>query len=501
MLAFLTKGSSGMSVNPSRSTAGEKTILWVIAIVTLARLMAIGFSPLGLDVEEAQYWQWSTTPDAGYFTKPPMIAWLIGVSTSLFGLSEFGVRAFAPLLQALAALLILAIGKQAQSQRVGIIAAAIWISLPASALGGFIISTDSPMVVFLLAAILMLTPLSRGEALTPSATMIAGVMFGLAMMSKYAAAYLLVGLVIWWLWQGRHRQRLNLTGILIFLASAIIALSPNLVWNLHHGFVTVGHLSDNANLDETVLSFVRPFEFLFSQMGVAGPVIAGLAVAAMWRLRHDPSARFWIALGLPALVVVTAQAVRNDANANWAIASWPSLVMLLSMWIAGASPRLLRLAKAGVLINAALSLIILISTVMGSFGPFTPPSDPLRRLRAWESHHQDLARFTAAHQAEIILTFRREHIAKMIWHHRFQPLPIYIVDQNGVAENHFEQRLAWHPQDAAENQSVIAITGEETPPEIDGIAWQGITAISMHRISAKKHRRLVFHLGRITDPR
>lgn len=487
-----------MSVNPSRSMAGEKTILWVIAILTLARLMAIGFSPLGLDVEEAQYWQWSTTPDAGYFTKPPMIAWLIGLSTSIFGMTEFGVRAFAPLLQALAALLILAIGKQVESSRVGIIAAAIWISLPASALGGFIMSTDSPMIVFYLASLLMLTPLSRGHALTPIAVMIAGVMFGLAMMSKYAAAYLLVGLVLWWLWQGRYLLRFNIGGTLIFIAAAMLALSPNLVWNIHHGFVTVGHLGDNANLDETAWSLTRPFEFLLGQMGVAGPVIAGLAAIAIWRLRHDAAARFWIALGLPALVVVTAQAIRNDANANWAIASWPALVMLVAIAIDRATPRILRAAKIGILINAALSLIILVSTVVGSFGLLTPPSDPLRRLRAWDHHHQDLAQFTAAHQAKAILTFRREHIAKMIWHHRFQPLPIFIVDRNGVAENHFEQRLAWRPQDAKHNQPVVAITGEDTPPEITGITWQGLSAVSMHQISTKKHRRLVFHLGRFS---
>ena len=107
----------------------------LLVILTGMRLISIALTPLGLDVEEAQYWQWSTTPDLGYFTKPPMIAWLIGLSTSILGENSFGVRALALILHAIMAILILKIGTQIYSHRAGALGAIIWMTLPISALG------------------------------------------------------------------------------------------------------------------------------------------------------------------------------------------------------------------------------------------------------------------------------------------------------------------------------------------------------------------------------
>ena len=452
---------------------------------------------MGLDVEEAQYWQWSTTPDLGYFTKPPMIAWLIGLSTSLFGSGEFGVRAFAPIMQAVTAIIMVLIGRYMGGASVGRWAAVIWISLPVTAIGGFIISTDSPMIMFLLMAMLLLSPVAKGQSISTQSVFTAGLMMGAAMMAKYAAVYFLVGLAIWWLWQGRHSK--PVTGassqtrkIIIFALGAIAILAPNLVWNLNNGFVTVGHLGDNANLDETVLSATRSLEFIISQMGVVGPVIAGLAVIAIWRMKTNPSARFWIALGIPALVVVTAQSFRADANANWALASWPPLIILTAMFIAEGSRRIKQIAIAGVAVNASLVLVILLATIMGHFGPLTPASDPLRRLRGWDQHYQDLAEFTATHQADAIVTTRREHIAKMIWQHRNNPLPIELLDANGIPQNHFEQKYPWQ---AKANRTIILINQGATPPNLDQVTWQGIQTQSKVKISTKRDRVLVYHLG------
>ena len=470
-------------------------ILLFIAGLALLRLIAIGFSPLGLDVEEAQYWQWSTTPDLGYFTKPPMIAWFIGLSTTIFGQTEFGVRALAPVLQALMAILMMMMGRSTGQAATGRWAAVLWMTTPISAIGGFIMSTDSPMLLFYLSATLMLCPLAKGERLTLLQSIVAGVMIGLAILSKYAAIYLLAGLVIWWIWHGRlviplAKTRQGWGSIFGFFLAMIIAMLPNLIWNLNHGFVTAKHLGDNANLAQTELSLVRPIEFLISQMGVAGPVIAILAFWALWRLRQDPIGKFWIALSIPALFLVTIQAIRNDANANWAVASWPPLIILLSLMITKYGQKLR--AITGIGLNSVLAAIILFGTFAGSFGVFTPSSDPLRRMRGWDQHYQDLSQFTARHHAEAIITTRRGHIAKMIWHHRHNPITIELVDRNDIAQNHFEQRFRWTPR---AGRNIILINEEALPPSLEQIQWLGKSESSKHKISKKRDRELQFHLG------
>ena len=74
----------------------EKTVFAVLIGITVLRLVAIMLTPLAPDVEETQYWLWSQTPDAGYFTKPPMIAWVIGLTTAIAGNGIVGMKLAAP---------------------------------------------------------------------------------------------------------------------------------------------------------------------------------------------------------------------------------------------------------------------------------------------------------------------------------------------------------------------------------------------------------------------
>ena len=103
-----------------------------------------------------------------------------------------------------------------------------------------------------------------------------------------------------------------------------------------NSFVTVGHLDHNADLDGGSSSVLRSLGFLAAQAGIAGPLIFGLVIVAVISLWRDPACRFWIALAAPALLVISAQAYFSTANANWAVASWPPLVVLVAHFLAAA---------------------------------------------------------------------------------------------------------------------------------------------------------------------
>ena len=64
----------------------------VLIALTAWRLVALELSPLTLMFDEAQYWTWAKAPAFGYFSKPPMVAWLIAFTTSLCGDGEACVR-------------------------------------------------------------------------------------------------------------------------------------------------------------------------------------------------------------------------------------------------------------------------------------------------------------------------------------------------------------------------------------------------------------------------
>ena len=50
------------------------------------------FSDLTLVEDEAHYWEWARHPDWSYYSKGPGVAWIIALSTRLFGDTEWAVR-------------------------------------------------------------------------------------------------------------------------------------------------------------------------------------------------------------------------------------------------------------------------------------------------------------------------------------------------------------------------------------------------------------------------
>ena len=87
---------------PPRAPSYGAMAAWAIAALTAARLLWLAFQTAGLYPDEAQYWFWSRHLALGYYSKPPLVAWLIALTTGLFGNGEFAVRLSAPLLHAAA---------------------------------------------------------------------------------------------------------------------------------------------------------------------------------------------------------------------------------------------------------------------------------------------------------------------------------------------------------------------------------------------------------------
>src|SRR5579864_1121267 len=84
--------------------------LAAIAAITALRLIWLGVQSADLYPDEAQYWFWAQHPAFGYYSKPPLIPWLIALSTGVFGDGEWSVRLSAPLLHAIAAGFVYAVG-------------------------------------------------------------------------------------------------------------------------------------------------------------------------------------------------------------------------------------------------------------------------------------------------------------------------------------------------------------------------------------------------------
>src|SRR5262249_58520556 len=107
----------------SRVVAGFGLAAALLLVLTAVRLIALTFSTVDLFFDEAQYWAWSREPAFGYFTKPPLLAWIIAVAERVCGSSEACIRAPAPILYLGTSLLIFAVARQLYDETVAFYAA------------------------------------------------------------------------------------------------------------------------------------------------------------------------------------------------------------------------------------------------------------------------------------------------------------------------------------------------------------------------------------------
>ncbi len=415
----------------SKPGTGRAYGAWIaaaVAAITAARLIWLAVQSAGLYPDEAQYWFWAQHPAFGYYSKPPLVAWLIALTTAAFGDSEFAIRLSAPLLHAGAAGIVYAIAARLYDRRTGFWSALAYVTLPGVSLSAFIISTDAVLLPCWAAALYAFI-----RAREPGGGrwwLVAGIAAGLGLLAKYAMAYWLLsalGLVL--LVPGERR---NLRPMLAATGIAVLIYLPNLWWNWSHGFVSYRHVRDNAGLAGSLVHPTAFLEFLGSQFGVIGPLFfaALIALALSPRVLAEPRARLLAAFALPTLAMMLAVSLLSRAQPNWAAPAYVSGIVLVVAWALGRSWR--RWVGVSVALNLAATVMLFGTTdALAAIGVAVPARyDPLHRLRGWRELGQSVGAILATQPGLTLLADDRELLAALIYYVR--PHPFGAVEWNPI---------------------------------------------------------------------
>ena len=364
-----------------------RTVLILALALTCARIAVLFVTPLELYPDEAQYWLWSRDLAFGYYSKPPMLAWLIGLTTSIGGDGEAWVRLSSPILHLGTTLVLFEVGRRLYDARTGLWTAILYALMPGVQLSAGIASTDAPLLFFTSLALLAYVRFQS----TPSAgwAVAAGLALGAAFLSKYAALYVLLGLMLHLVWSAQARRAWKPLTILLAAVGFALVAAPNLIWNALNDFSTVAHTADNANWRWGDLFHpAEMVEFLASQLMVLGPVplvvlILG-AFAASRRWRETPQAdRLLLCFAVPPLVLVTLQALLSRANANWAGIAYVPAVVLVAAWLL--RDRRTRVLWAGVAFQAVVALMVLVLAAWPALADRIGLGGSFKRVRGWET--------------------------------------------------------------------------------------------------------------------
>ncbi len=332
--------------------------LMAVALLTVLRVLYLEYTPLGLYADEAQYWLWSRVLEAGYFSKPPLIAWVIAGATGLCGNGEACVRVASPLFHGATAVVVALIGRDLGGRRLAFWTSLTYATLPGVFYSATLITTDVPLLFFW--ALLLWATMRLIATDAWRWAVVAGVAGGLGFLSKYAMLFALPGIAAYLLWVPRTRTASTIGRLAVAGAIAAVIALPNILWNAGNGFATVRHTAELAVLDRPPLSVVSLAEFLANQVAIFGVV---LTAALAWRLYDwrrfpgDDRERLLIAFALPVLLAMIGQSLVSQAYGNWAAVAYVPLTVVVAGW-------LLQRAKVDWLV-ASLALHIFLAVVGG----------------------------------------------------------------------------------------------------------------------------------------
>lgn len=471
-----------------------------VAIVLLSlRFLTLVFGHPNLGPDEGQYWFWSKSPDFGYYSKPPLIAWSILATTSVFGPAEWAVRLSAPFYQAGAALFLFLLGRKISGARAGFYAGVAWLTLPGVFLSASLITTDAPLIFFWCAALYFYFQLID-DAEKPRRmkwALLLGGAVGLGFLSKYAMAFFALGAALALIMAPKRRRAAGGLHLMVAAATAMAILAPNIWWNAANNFQTISHTAANANWKSGFGRPDRMFEFLAAQFGVVGPILLALMLASVRLagrerdLKTRESFRALVAFAIPAILIVTVQSLISRAHANWAAVAYPSLTALAACY-AAQGKRADFAMKSSLALHTVLGAGFLAAFISAPFADFAGVSAAFKRLRGWDEIGAKIAGLSRPF--DVIMTDDREVTGELVYYAR-DGAPIVAWNSNQKIDNHFE---AFFPFDPARHRRALYVTERADALYLNG-EFESVVPLGEVSAATGPSRRKTLYLFAVED--
>ncbi len=416
---------------------GVKFLLGLSAALLAWRLWVVQQLGITLYIDEAQYWTWAQHLDWGYFSKPPGIAGLIALSTGMFGDGILGVKALAMLCYPLAAAACWAIAHRLYDARTAFWSGLAVLTLPMFSWLGLFVSTDALLTLFW--SLALLAYLRALDSDTWTDWLLLGIVCGLGLLSKYTMAAWLGAAFLHLI--AFHRSRLTSAKPWVAAALALLILSPNIYWNFTHDFPTLRHTADITVNKKAGGGFAAFGEFWAAQWISFGPILGSVffillvQVKKSWR---DERSRLLLWFTLPLWAIVSAQAMKSSANANWAAPAFAPAAIAVVAW-------LLQREKKRLLI-IALGLNLLLVTVVYHWQNLLvavnvenpAKKSPFTRAKGWDDLGRQLTPVMLSHPGTVLIADNRTLLAHMLYELRDINPPAASWNPSGVASDHYK---------------------------------------------------------------
>ncbi len=434
-------------------------LAFVLLLLPLLRFFIAQTGGYDLHFDEAQYWEWSQHLDWSYYSKGPLVAWLIALSTYLFGHGEWQVRLFAWLTYDVFLVLLFIFTCQFWKQRKpGWWAVVLGLTTPLYFPLGQVMTTDVLLLACWTWALwASWRALYRYQA---TAWYELGIAIGIGGLAKLSIGMLPFFLGLGLLLTAKGRRVLCTWppwgGVLLTL----LLMSPVLLWNANHDWVMFrheqGHILGVGKAIGGWEQLGEFLEFVGGQLLVLSPLVA---VAMARTLGHPPRSaeqRLLWYLSLAVLTFFLLKAVGSKVQVNWPAPAYIGLLVLF----AGQIDTLHRQWRWSIIAGMIISVLLIILAFFPMLMGLSPAKAPFKELRSWRQPIQAVEQ-----QADTVqfLMVPNYHLAGSVAFYWSKRLPVYPLGEH----RRFSQHDFWPgiSQDVGRDGLFIA-TGKQLPPTV-----------------------------------
>lgn len=482
-----------MGAEPDDQPFLPPLLLLLVLGLTAFRLLAA--SQAGLLPDEAYYWLWSQSPQAGYYDHPPMIAWWIWFTSAVFGQSAFAIRLLSVLSAAADTLLTYSVAREiGLDRRLSAMAGLLLNAMLMFGLNAAVATPDAPAITFWLLALWALARLRRTGTLW--LWLVVGLFAGLGCVSKYTNFFLGPGICLCIAIDRDFRARCSVGWIAAGLLVAAAAFAPVFLWNMHNEWVSFikqfGRIGD-VNAEDWYLP-----EFVATQFVLLNPSITVLATLGLIRLlpaREHALRRpvlFLMATSVPLAAYMTLHSLHDQVQGNWLLPVYPSLAILATL-------AMMRSSRLGVILShlAALSgigITLAVNLYMASplAGTFSLPS-PADGAVGWQAVAERIHILARRHDAGWIGTANYGVTAELTYH---LPEGVRVVDTVEPVRYSFEGP-AWPLGDGP---GLLVLRRRDAKPEAMANCFGSMVQIDTVRRYADKRALEEYQVFRVENP-
>jgi len=406
----------------------------VLLFYTLFNVFANQF--INFYSDETYYWLWSKKLALSYFDHPPMVAYMIKMTT-LFSDEPMFVRLSAALMVSGTAYILYLLAKKIFDEKAAIATFYVFLSAILIVVGSTLITPDIPLMFFwaltLYAAYVYLEEDKKSYAL------LTGIAAGAMLLSKYTGILPLFTLFIYIL---IYKRAVFKDKYLYFaLILAVLVFSPVLIWNYQHDFISFTfQLHHGVETAEKVFQGKKFFEFIGLQFALFHPfyLLPLLYFIVRDKTRFERKKVYLLLPFLFVLFFFIYNAAFKPANAQWAAGAYLTAAVLLGYYISKYSYK--KLLISGVAFSALF--MVLLKTPVGYYIP------PIERLHLRLGHidkfkdeiaamHLNLEQYDYLliddyHGSEVAYFFRRSDRLLVLNTARFSQFNIWRHDEQGI---------------------------------------------------------------------